>query len=153
MISHRLYIYIKDILLRDTSTLSKEEPGVEIAAFQLPVNPLYLLSYSHPNCLKVTINGHLHSHGGKPIPAAIAVVGYSLSVGQNVDDMGCLWWDTTMGHHHVSSNITPAKKACNNQSGEQCLSICLLQYVYVCTRLFVTEAATVKSQTAEYKRS
>ena len=26
------------------STLSKEEPGIELASFQLPINPLYLLS-------------------------------------------------------------------------------------------------------------
>ena len=30
--------------LRDTSTLRWEEPGVKLATFWLPVNPLYLLS-------------------------------------------------------------------------------------------------------------
>ena len=32
-------------LLRDTSTLSKEEPGIELSSFRLRANPLYLLSH------------------------------------------------------------------------------------------------------------
>ena len=32
-------------MLRDCLTLSLEEPGIELAAFWLPVNPLFLLSY------------------------------------------------------------------------------------------------------------
>ena len=35
-------------MLRDTSLLSLEEPGLELATVRLPANPLYLLSYCRP---------------------------------------------------------------------------------------------------------
>ena len=37
-----------DVLLRDNSTLSQQEPGIELATFRSQVNPLYLLSLTDP---------------------------------------------------------------------------------------------------------
>ena len=36
-------------MLRDTSKVAGSMPGIEPATYRLPVNPLYLLSYCHPN--------------------------------------------------------------------------------------------------------
>ena len=35
-------------MLRDTSTISEEEPGIKLASFRLPADPLYLLSHMPP---------------------------------------------------------------------------------------------------------